>query len=530
MVGTNQQSYNTHVAQMPSQFVIIASNDGTSWDTIFAHTATAGVATDYAGTIFTVTTPNLYSQYGFVALKNGNTNTYTHVSIGDWRLYGIPSSPTTLDKGSLTLGRTLDVPRISRYDLDTETPRPEKIVIHYDTTVNSACQDISGHGHHGRFFPTTPTANRPRHDDDGKCIVLNGSSSYIFHRDIKQADGNFVHSVSYWLKDLRPSGATSETFLYFGSAAVATQDMQIQYNYNGNGTIYFGTQGSWQTLGNFGDLGGSGKKLLRGEWNHYAYTYNGTNTQPANMKFFVNGEEMPMSGGGTSALNFTSGETNFYIGRHASSSNPNHFEGEFSNFMMYNAKLEPSEIKKLYRLGRTGRSTVIADTAVGIGIAPEAQLDVRGDLLVRGVVRTPQRPIFYAYNSGAADTTAGFTGHLLFYHTKYNVGRCYNTYDRIFYAPVTGYYFFEFQVLARESTGGAGRVETTLYKNGGNISGRAMAYTYMTGASDHDNLAFTTQLYLDAGDTVYPVIYACDTNMDVYYGEDMGHFSGFFIG
>jgi hypothetical protein len=51
---------------------------------------------------------------------------------------------------------------------------------------------------------------------------------------------------------------------------------------------------------------------------------------------------------------------------------------------LYNVALEPSEVQKLYRLGRTGRSMVISDTAVGIGKVPEAQLDVRGSLVVRG--------------------------------------------------------------------------------------------------------------------------------------------------
>jgi len=50
-----------------------------------------------------------------------------------------------------------------------------------------------------------------------------------------------------------------------------------------------------------------------------------------------------------------------------------------SNFKLYwQTALEPSEVKKLYNLGRTGRSMVISDTAVGIGKVPEAQLDVRG--------------------------------------------------------------------------------------------------------------------------------------------------------
>ena len=49
-----------------------------------------------------------------------------------------------------------------------------------------------------------------------------------------------------------------------------------------------------------------------------------------------------------------------------------------SNPKIYSVALEPSEVKKLYKLGRTGRSMVISDTAVGIGKVPEAQLDVRG--------------------------------------------------------------------------------------------------------------------------------------------------------
>jgi hypothetical protein len=57
-----------------------------------------------------------------------------------------------------------------------------------------------------------------------------------------------------------------------------------------------------------------------------------------------------------------------------------------SNFKLYSVALEPSEVKKLYNLGRTGQSMVISDTAVGIGKVPEAQLDVRGSLAVRGDV------------------------------------------------------------------------------------------------------------------------------------------------
>jgi hypothetical protein len=55
-----------------------------------------------------------------------------------------------------------------------------------------------------------------------------------------------------------------------------------------------------------------------------------------------------------------------------------------SNPKIYSVALEASEVKKLYNLGRTGRSMIISDTAVGIGKVPEAQLDVRGNLRVSG--------------------------------------------------------------------------------------------------------------------------------------------------
>ena len=355
--------------QSPENIQIWGSNDGgTTWTHLHSQTQTVGDNTTYQN--YTISHEGHYSIIAYLILTL-TPSTATEVSIRDMKYFGTPG-PTTLDKGSLSLTRSLDVPRVSRYDVDTETPRPEKLVVDFDTTVNSSPTDISGRGNHGTFY------GGASYSAAYKAFSFDGTDDYLLLDDLPQADGNFVHSVSYWLKDLRPSGAGAETFLYFGSAAVATQDMQIQYNYNGTGTIYFGTQGSWQTLSNFGDLGGTGKKLLRGEWNHYAYTYNGTNTSTSNMKFYINGEEMPMGGGGTAALSFSTGSTPFYIGRHASTSNPNYFEGEFSNFKMYNAKLEPSEVKKLYNLGRTGRSMVISDTAVGIGKAPEAQLDVRG--------------------------------------------------------------------------------------------------------------------------------------------------------
>jgi hypothetical protein len=59
----------------------------------------------------------------------------------------------------------------------------------------------------------------------------------------------------------------------------------------------------------------------------------------------------------------------------------------------------------LYRLGRTGRSMVISDTAVGIGKVPEAQLDVRGTASFGSIINS--RGVASVYNSGSWTTGTG---------------------------------------------------------------------------------------------------------------------------
>jgi hypothetical protein len=83
------------------------------------------------------------------------------------------------------------------------------------------------------------------------------------------------------------------------------------------------------------------------------------------------------------------------------------FYGKLSNIKFYSVALEASEVQKLYRLGRTGRSMVISDTAVGIGKIPEAQLDVRGaiscDAIHTGMI-AQFVPNLISFGSGATTT------------------------------------------------------------------------------------------------------------------------------
>tara|TARA_B100001175_G_scaffold26805_1_gene19774 strand:- start:461 stop:1186 length:726 start_codon:yes stop_codon:yes gene_type:complete len=132
---------------------------------------------------------------------------------------------------------------------------------------------------------------------------------------------------------------------------------------------------------------------------------------PANTKFYIDGKQMTMGGGSSSTLNFPSSTEDIFIGRFNSSGSQNWWDGQISNPKLYSVALENSEVQKLYRLGRTGRSMVISDTAVGIGRVPEAQLDVRGtgkfagSMTVQGQTRLTD---FVAMGSGTNSTTRLF--------------------------------------------------------------------------------------------------------------------------
>jgi hypothetical protein len=507
-----------HTSQLPSVFVIIASNDGNNWDTIFNHTATAGVASDYAGTNFIVNVPETYSQFGFVALKQGNTSGGDHVSVGEWRLFGTPG-PTTLDKGSLTLGRSLDVPRVSRYDVDTETPRPEKLVLDFDTTVNSSPTDISGKGNHGRFVGTAQYSAA-----DKAFTGFPSSSSNYIKATLNGASGAYAHTQSYWI-----NGADTTPRVAF---TVGTNTGTYSYLY-----MWLNTSKWVMSVDGFGFQ--YVETIDDNRWYHITVTYDGGSVQDS-YKFYLNGEyKTPTSVDNASSFNSLNLPSNpeVRIGR---DENVQWYNGMVSNPKIYSVALEASEVKKLYNLGRTGRSMVISDTAVGIGKAPEAQLDVRGNLNVDGVITTPQRPVFYAYhaaNGGATHggsgtthyTANGYTGMIRFKDTKINVGNCFNTSDYKFYAPITGYYWFEFTALARYGTGN-GHMELTLVKNGVNAAQRSFAYAYVIGNPDHDFLAVHIPLFCNAGDNIYPSIHAAAPGVNLYFGEELGHFSGYFIG
>jgi hypothetical protein len=150
--------------------------------------------------------------------------------------------------------------------------------------------------------------------------------------------------------------------------------------------------------------------LVDDRWYHLVFTYNGV-AGASGREVYIDGVQQTGSHAGNTAV-LALANSDLYLASNYSPGNQYHFGGLISNFKLYNVALEPSEVRKLYNLGRTGRSMVISDTAVGIGKVPEAQLDVRG-VAQFGSIYAPGTIIQVKHNggtSGVAYSSAGSAG------------------------------------------------------------------------------------------------------------------------
>ena len=341
--------------EQPEDFGIYGSNDDNTWDHLFQKTG-ATANTDYVN--YTINSISCYRYFAILVTRVISSTTI--LAIDEWKLFGTPG-PTTLDKGSLSLTRSLDVPRISRYDVDTETPRPEKLVLDFDTTVNSSPTDISGKGNHGTFNGTNMN-----YSSADKAFVFNGTDDYIQGTlNLNGSELNSSYTISLWVKS-DSTANDNAVFMFIGSSDTGDAiGFRHHNNISSGGTEY--------RIYHFGvkDTSVTGQPSNLNQWRHLVAVYDGTN-----QNIYVDG----VFAGKDAAANLgLPNNPTYSIGfRWDGGLAAEYFDGMISNPKIYSVALEPSEVQKLYRLGRTGRSMVISDTAVGIGKVPEAQLDVRG--------------------------------------------------------------------------------------------------------------------------------------------------------
>jgi hypothetical protein len=194
--------------------------------------------------------------------------------------------------------------------------------------------------------------------------------------------------------------------------------------------------------------------LVNDRWYHLVFTYNGVGGA-SGREVYIDGVKQTGSHTGSTDV-LTLANSDLYLASNFSPGGQYHFGGQISNFKLYNVALEPSEVQKLYRLGRTGRSMVISDTAVGIGKVPEAQLDVRGS--IKGINMTTC-PVFF---DATASATTVQNNNMNFDSVNASFGG--GLVGTRFTAPIRGYYYFSIFFMGQYVS--AGQLWASFMKNG----------------------------------------------------------------
>ena len=375
--------------------MIVGSNDGNVFH-VLHNVPDFGFTATYQPKEYTV--DNTTTPYRIFRLLLMNTNGHQTCNMNEWRLFGTPG-PTTLDKGSLSLTRSLDVPRISRYDVDTETPRPEKLVVDFDTTVNSSPTDISGKGNHGTFN------GGASYSAVDKAFNFDASTEYI---ESTLNTGDTDISVSLWLK--READTVGTAWMIGNPTQTNGQNLAFDIYPSSTNQIYLWTPDG-PTLT---DTDG-GSQFPQNQWVHVVGTRTGTT-----LKLYIDGVDWTPNTtytAGGSGLSLPA-NSKFRLGLRMADNVE--FTGKISNSKVYDVVLEPSEVKKLYNLGRTGRSMVISDTAVGIGKVPEAQLDVRGTFRAPGTIVQVKQAVKKDTQSTTAGSPVDVSGLSVTIHPKFS--------------------------------------------------------------------------------------------------------------
>jgi hypothetical protein len=438
---------NSHSFKAPSNFTIYGSNNNSDWSTLLTVTGATpsqaggnyypGGSDSGTSTSIGDTTPYKYLAIVVSKAAGGSdigdgTNSPGSIDammIANISYFGTPG-PTTLDKGSLTLGRSLDVPRISRYDVDTETPRPEKLLVDFDTTVNNSPTDISGKGNHGSFFGDAT------YSPVDKAFSFDGNGDYIKTGGIGNDSGVWEHSVSLWFKLENISQAQTLWYIDGDDSGVAENTPHVVIDTTGR--IRFDM---WSSA-----LYSPNNTIAGGIWYHMVTSLSATNNRKS---IYINGTLL-IEGDFTSDTHVVDANASLWIGSYGDATSP--MTGKISNFKVYDVVLEPSEVKKLYNLGRTGRSMVISDTAVGIGKVPEAQLDVRGNIYTSGCVRQRGLPLLKASATLSGNIGSGELNGSNWYDRVFvNQGGCFDLATGRFHVPVAGYYRMFFRLSAAQA-------------------------------------------------------------------------------
>ena len=358
---------------------IWGSNDDKNWTKITGDSiAVRGKLAGAEQADFTnLDNPNYYKYHAIV---------YDHFSRVDYaNLYGVrEKGSSTIHDGALTLTKNMTVPRIGPALGTDNTPRRDRLVVEYNTTINNTERDIlgsrfvrdtSGRGNDGFMVGSTySVTDKALSLTNSPTGTSSAATSYITRQSLgNKESGNFHHSVSLWFQITTGPNSAYRTIFEIGPhPRVNGKDIALYVTNDANNWLGFASGGN-TLLG-----GGLASVVKEGRYYHIVIVYD------RSKKYIYIDGKLSASAAYTSfdgVQNMT-----MQIGRNNHSNANEGIDGSISNFKMYvGHALTAQEVKTLYDMGRRDEGHHVVNfskTRVGVGLGdgevPQALLDVRG--------------------------------------------------------------------------------------------------------------------------------------------------------
>ena len=506
-----------NLARMISDGQLIGSNDGSSWESIYSFYGLTWPTSTWQYLNFT--NSKKYKYIALVVTKIGND---TYLNIGEIKFFGTPA-PSSLEDGHLTLGKALTLPRVSGHAAGAETPRAESLVVHYDTTVDSVVSgstvvDVSGNGVNGTL------TNGATYSSTDRALTFDGTGDYVKGTIPSSLSGNDPYSFSMWVK---PNTIQSGYIAAF-EMGNRTNNQSCALYLNGGAIVHAAFANNLQAT----------TSVAVNQWMHIVGTYTS-----GSRKVYADG--VLLASDSYSSLNI--GATEMTLG--ANNDDSQEFNGSISNFKLYDVALTADEVAAEYALGRTGKALNITDTAVCLGgTVPRAQLDVRGSMIIDGIIKHSAWPAFRVttnngenvFSNGSGGTNAKSSGHnnntnssdevIPWKNVVYDNTGSY-TYsgagDYKFTAPVSGIYHFHFHCLFTRSSTNSVRLDLKFFVNGGLNAHLEMHGDFSSSAAHNVGRGHTTSVHLNAGDYVQAVFTGVGGQWGVYTSGGNAYFNVF---
>jgi len=426
--------------RIPQSGVILRSTNGSSWELIHSFDDTIKNAT------ITVSHTKYYSYFRLVVLSVGTNQTLANVP--EWEIFGTPEYDPEAAGVDIKMTSYPNVPNTDWLEVYYDAKESSSYPGTGGTVLDLSGNQINGTLNGGVGF-----------DSEYKAFTFDGTTTRNITTTLPSTvTGEYVHSVSLWVKadEVSRSGSGVFTFFTIGSAS-STNMIALGVNTSaaGDGLKY-----------DFFNAGVEVKSppITNNEWMHFVVTYSGgANNLPGAKRIYLNGKELVIdayNGASVSSPLSLPTSPTLTIGGQINSSNPP-FSGSIANFRLFNRALTSDEIYQLYAyqkeyFGHGDLSMTLKAGRLGIGTSePKALLDVGGEPFGPG-----SRPGFLVsvksnvnrqFGASNGTYTTLYSSPLPIFLTgelKYNISKCLSFHDYAgrkyikFTAPANGIYNF----------------------------------------------------------------------------------------